>query len=233
MSEDDALDARGLIAHSYSTFFKVRKRMRKIQDLQLPFRRGVGIEQVMTFLLVLVLLLIIYATFLMSLFSVLGWSPPWQFYVLYFFGPPLLAGSRIGRPMKSGKTIFGTVRSYLRKLLDDPVHRRGMPLRNRPQTRLTAHFMRVWQADPTFERYLPSGATYQDRPTSHQVDLDDWIQRTISERLMGKDRGKSSAAEDDAWRRRMRGTTSQVMLPDEDTGDDGVSDDEIPEGFVP
>lgn len=214
MADADDLEGRGLIAHSYSSFFKIRKRMRKIQDISLPFRRGLGVEQFVTFLLVLFVLLVIYGTLLSPLINLAGWNLTWQFYLVYFFGPAFLAASRAGKPMKSGKTIPGTVRSWLRKLLDDPVHRRGVPLRRRPAVGRRLHFMRVWQAHPELAPYLPPGAAAPADPVAG-VDLDEWLGRILTEQRRVTDEESPRTDAEGEWRRRVRGTTDRVVLPDE------------------
>jgi hypothetical protein len=214
--EHESLEQRGLIAHSYSNFFKIRKRMRKIQDITLPFRRGLGIEQFVTFILALLGLLLIYGTIIAPLFALTDASPGWRFYLLYFLVPSVLLAMRVGKPMKSGKSIPGTVRSWLRKLLDDPVHRRGVPLRRRPSTAPRIHFLRTWQAHPVLRPHLPPSSTYDadPRPTGRPVDLEDWLGQVVSDRAVVAPRA-AAGMDDDEWRRRMRGATGRVVLPDE------------------
>jgi len=214
--EHDDLEQRGLIAHSYSNFFKIRKRMRKIQDITLPFRRGLGVEQFVTFFLALLGLLFIYGTLLAPVFALTDFSPGWRFYVVYFIAPSVLLGMRVGKPMRSGKSIPGTVRSWLRKTLDDPVHRRGVPLPRRPIVGPRIHYLRTWQAHPMLRPHLPPSSTYDADPpsTQHPVDLDDWLGRVVDERAAATPRAVVGA-EDDEWRRRMRGTTGRVVLPHE------------------
>lgn len=211
MADGDDLEERGLIAHSYSSFFKIRKRMRKVQDITLPFRRGVGVEQFFTFFLVLIVLVIVHFTLLSPLFSLLGWDLNWQFYLVFFLGPAFLAASRAGKPMKSGKTIPGSVRSWLRKLLDDPVHRRGVPQRRRPVVGRRLHFMRPWQAHPDLAPYLPPGAALPTGPVAG-VDLDEWLGQALVEQRTTDGPKPQKDAEGD-WRRRLRGTTDRVVLP--------------------
>jgi hypothetical protein len=213
MADGEELEGRGLVAHSYSTFFKIRKRMRKLQDITLPFRRGIGVEQFLTFLLVVFLSLVLYGTLLSPLFALIGISPNWQFYLLYFFGPAALAGSRVGKPMKSGKTISGTVRSYTRKLLDDPVHRRGVPMRSRPVVGWRMHYMRAWQPDPALAQHLPPGATgIVPAASGTPVDLEEWLATAAKEM---KVETPEPVSDEDQWRRRVRGNTDRVVLPSE------------------
>jgi hypothetical protein len=212
MADAEDLEGRGLIAHSYSSFFKIRKRMRKIQDISLPFRRGLGVEQFLTFLLVLVVMLVIYGTLLLPLMSFAGWNFNWQFYLVYFLAPAFLAASRAGKPMKSGKTIPGTVRSWLHKLLDDPVHRRGVPMRRRPVDGRRLHYARVWQAHPQLAPYLPPGATDPAQPVDG-VDLDEWLGETLAEYRRADEQQKPQTDAEGEWRRRVRGTTDRVVLP--------------------
>ena len=214
--EHDDLEQRGLIAHSYSNFFKIRKRMRKVQDITLPFRRGLGVEQFVTFLLALLALLFIYGTLLAPLFALTDVSPGWRFYLLYFLGPSVLLGMRVGKPMKSGKSIPGTVRSWLRKTLDDPVHRRGVPLRRRPVSGPRIHYLRTWQAHPMLRTHLPPSSTYDADPpaTRAPVDLDGWLGHLVVARAATTPRAVAGA-DDDEWRRRMRGATDRVVLPTE------------------
>jgi hypothetical protein len=211
---DDDPDARGLIARSYSTFFKIRKRIRKVQDIKLPFRRGVGVEQFVTFFLVLIVLAILYGALFAPLFALTGIHLNWQMYLLYFLAPSMLAAVRVGKPMKSGKTIPGTVRSWLRKTLDDPVHRRGVPMRRRPVTGLCAHYLRVWRAHPRLGPYLPRGATYGDSGQGG-VDLDAWLGETLTI-LAARPGAVAAGADGHAGRTTSR---TRVLVPD-DVDDD-------------
>ncbi|MEV0133894.1 TcpE family conjugal transfer membrane protein [Dactylosporangium sp. NPDC050688] len=220
--EHDDLEQRGLIAHSYSNFFKIRKRIRKVQDISLPMRRGLGVEQFVTFFLVVIALLVFYGTVLAPLFVLTGVRPGWRFYLLYFLVPAVLLAIRVGKPMKSGKSIPGSVRSLLRKVLDDPVHRRGVPLRHRPAAGSRMHYLRIWQAHPTLRPHLPPGSTYDTDPPpgGQRVDLDTWLESVVTERAATLPRVVGT--DDDAWRRRMRGAAGRVVVPGEDDDPKGA-----------
>ncbi len=162
-SED--LESLGLVARSYTGFFAVRKRIRKIQDITLPFKRGVGLEQFVVFFAGIVALLIGYGLIIAPITSLFGIHLAWQFYLLYFLGPAVALSMRIGKPMAHAKSIPGTVSSWLRDALDDPVHRRGIPTRSGHQPDSQLHYARMWVADDLDTPHVDNGG----------ADLQAWL----------------------------------------------------------
>lgn len=173
MAED--AEAAGLVAHSYTNFFKIRKRIRRIQDIPLPFKRGLGTDQFVTFILVFIVLAIINFAILSPIFSLFSIQMEWSFYLVYFLAPPVIAAQKIGSPMPNGKSIPGTAFSYLRAKLDDPIHRRGMPLGKVSPRGKRLHYVREWTpsvaADAPFE-VGEGDAGYFYGP---RVDLEGWM----------------------------------------------------------
>ena len=112
MSDDN--DNSGLIANSYTNFFKIRKRIRRIQDIPLPFKRGLGADQFVTFLAVLAVLAILFFVILNPIIMFTGVQLEWTLFLVYFLVPPVLAAQKIGNPMPNGKSIPGAFTSSMR-----------------------------------------------------------------------------------------------------------------------
>lgn len=166
-AREEDLEALGLIGHSYDSLFSIRKRIRKINDLTIPFRQGLTANQIGTGLGVFVLQVITFGMIIVPLVGIFGGRPPWQFTMLWLLAPPILAAQNIVKPMPYGKSISGAVQSLLRYLLDDPIHRRGLPIATpkQPYEVSVVHYLREWVG---FEPYVgdePWEAPISDRAT--------------------------------------------------------------------
>lgn len=183
-NEGENLDEIGLICHSYDSLFLIRKRLRKINDITIPMKRGLPTNQLGIFLLVFLLSLITFGLVVNPLISLLSIPKPWVIALLWLFGPPLLAAQRIAKPMADGKTIGGAWRSWLRFHLDDRVHRRGLPVPapKQPSEESVPHWQREWVpafSDDPADR-LPEVVEYSDEKTEERfsdnvVDLQSWM----------------------------------------------------------
>lgn len=228
--QEEDLEALGLIGHSYDSLFSIRKRIRKINDLVIPFRQGLTTNQIGTGLGVFVLQIITYGMLVVPLFGLFGARPPWQLLVLWLFAPPVFAAQNIVKPMPYGKSIPGTVQSMMRYFLDDPIHRRGLPIATpaQPYDETLVHYQREWVA---FEQYVadePWEAPISDRVTEErisfcnrslgdeEIDFQKWwdgkaVQHLEAERDARNTKQEKSDAEVGA--RRGRATT--VLMPDD------------------
>lgn len=186
MDEDRPVDleAEGLIAMSYDSFFAIDKRVRKIQDLHIPTRAGLSVPQILTFFLVLVLSFMFQVLILGQVMSLLGIPGHWMLFVLVVFGPPILCSWRVTRPMPHGKSIPGTVQSFMAYHLDDEMHRRGRPVRapRQPEDEFVQHYMRDWTVNQEFAAEIPGEGDWTDPETESKfswargsVDLQDWM----------------------------------------------------------
>lgn len=54
-SQDRDIEAEQLYGSSYDSFFTIDKRVRKIQDLYIPTRAGLSVNQIVTFFMTFVL----------------------------------------------------------------------------------------------------------------------------------------------------------------------------------
>lgn len=147
MSEpEEDYEALGLIAHSYDALFAIRKKIRKIQDITIPLRNGITNAQIGTAMGVFLIQCITLGLFINPLFAIFGATPHWFFIVLWIIGAPILAAQKIVKQMPAGKTIPGTLKSISRYFLDDPIHRRGMPIDTpaQPYDLSVPHFQREW-----------------------------------------------------------------------------------------
>lgn len=174
------LEAEGLIAYSYTNFFKIKKRMRRIQDIVIPLREGISVEQFLTFFGTLAVMGILYGLFVAPITNIFHIELGWQFFLFWFPVPAVLASQRISKPMPNSKTISGALGSWIRHKLDDPVHRRGVPLRTRPRTGKIMHFQREFTLHPQFagDALTPAENAASDDGlayTGQILDLEDWM----------------------------------------------------------
>lgn len=225
-TEED-LEAMGLIGHSYDSLFSIRKRIRKINDLVIPFRQGLTTSQIGTGIGVFVLQVITLGIIINPLFGVFGANVPWQLTVLWLFGPPILAAQNIVKPMPHGKSIPGTVQSIMRFFLDDPIHRRGHPVAKAQQPRdiSVAHYQREWVMFEQFSDDDPTEAPVSDRVTEErfsfcnlgdeEIDFQQWWDDKAGTHL-DKEREASNSKQQDSDDEigARRGAATSVMEPD-------------------
>lgn len=178
------LEAEGLVANSYDSFFNIDKRIRKFQDIYVPTRAGLGTNQIITFFIVLVFSFLFQVLILGQIMSLLGIPGHWFLFTLVVFGPPILCAWRVTKPMPHGKTILGTVQSALTYYLDDPVHRRGRPVKEakRPHEEFVQHYIRDWSVNQEFAAEIPGEGDWTDPETERlfsrakgHVNLQDWL----------------------------------------------------------
>lgn len=183
------------IGVSYTQAFDIRKVMYRIQNMDLPFKRGIRVEQFLMFFFALMLAFIVYYILISPILSLLGISLPFTFLLVYFLAPPILLSIRIGKPMPHGKTIFGTVISWLRFKLDDQWHRRGMPMKKEPNLKAQGNYLRTWTVDPRYAGLeepndLPATEFLQysriELPDSRQVILTPDQLKAEEERIAGR-----------------------------------------------
>lgn len=216
--EKEALNAwlQNNVGESYTEAFKIRKVMYRIQDMDLPFRRGIRTEQFITFFVVLIILFILWAIVVSPLLGAAGISLPWTFIALYFLIPPFLLSSRMGKPMPYQKSIQGTIISFLRDFLDDKWHCRGMPHKGEIEPEYEGNYMRTWTVDPKYvglESDREQPAVEFEHPDEHvfpdrKVKFDTGLKRRrvvetddeFNERIMGGISGGDTQQQKDSNR---------------------------------
>lgn len=225
------LENLGLIGHSYDSLFSIRKRIRKVSDIVIPLRAGLTYSQIGIAVLVLVVQLVTYRMLVIPVFAIFdGARPPWQLLVIWVVGPTILAAQNIIKPFPYGKSIPGTVASLVRYWLDDPVHRRGMPIRTpkQPYDVEVVHFQREWVP---FEEYVddePWEEAVSDRVTEEHIsfcnrtleegaviDLQEWWDAKAAEHLEQERLASVATQEEDAEEiGARRGQATRVIVPD-------------------
>ena len=70
--QEEDLEALGLIGHSYDSLFSIRKRIRKINDLVIPFRQGLTTAQIGTGFGVFVLQIISFGMIVVPFIGLFG-----------------------------------------------------------------------------------------------------------------------------------------------------------------
>lgn len=118
----------------YTEAFKVRRAMRKIGKAHIPLKEGLFVDDLKVFGISLVCWIFGYNLVLRPplkfLLGLVGAGPPVGVpYLMLVFLPPILAVAMSRRPLRHGLLLFGLVRAVLRDLLDDPVHRKGVPVK--------------------------------------------------------------------------------------------------------
>lgn len=185
MAEKLDLEEEGLYGSSYDSFFAIDKRVRKIQDLYIPTRSGLPVNQIITFFVVLVFALFLQVFIVGQFFSLVGWNEPAIVFWGILLGIPILASWRVSKPFPSAKSIPGTLRSAVTYLLDDPVHRRGRPIKTnrRPLDEFVQHYQRDWTVSQEFAAEIPGEGDWTDdetenlfnRSASERVNLQQWM----------------------------------------------------------
>lgn len=231
--QEEDLEAMGLIGHSYDSLFSIRKRIRKINDLVIPFRQGVTASQIGTGLGVFVFQVITFGMLVVPLFGLFGVRPPWQLTILWIFGPPIFAAQNIVKPMPFGKSIPGTIQSFLRYFLDDPIHRRGLPIPTpkQPYDETVVHYQREWVGFEEFVGHEPWEAPISDRATEErisfcnrslgeeEIDFQKWWDDKAIQHLEEEQDTKDVKQEDsDAEIGARRGRAATVLTPGDLTG---------------
>lgn len=223
MSQAEDLEAKGLIAHSYDALFSIRKRIRKINDLAIPVRRGLGTDQIGVFVLLFVVCVILYGLVLAPAMTLLGiQKTPW-FLFLWLIGPPALAAQQITKPLKYGKSIAGTINSKMRFYLDDRIHRRGLPVppHDAPVNIPVAHYERSWVAGEDLAAVKPGEVDWTDHITENRmagapVNLETWMDtRQAENRAAEIVAATARRATVDRTVHYRRGSSATVLLPEQ------------------
>lgn len=231
--QEEDLEAMGLIGHSYDSLFSIRKRIRKINDLVIPFRQGLTTSQIGTGLGVLILQVITFGMFIVPFIGLFGGArPPWQLTVAWILVPPILAAQNIIKPMPYGKSIPGTMQSLLRFLLDDPIHRRGLPIATpaQPYREKIVHYQREWVAFEEYAEDDPWEAPVSDRVTEErfsfsnrslgdeEIDFQKWWDDKAAEHLEREQVASTTKKQDsDEEIGARRGAAISVLEPDDFT----------------
>lgn len=220
MAEEELdIDAEGLFGTSYDSFFAIDKRVRKVQDLYVPTRSGLSVNQIVTFFIVLVASFLFQVLILGQIMNLLGIPGHWLFFLLVVFGPPVLCAWRVTKPMPSNKSIPGTVQSLLMYYLDDPLHRRGCPVKEsaRPRDQFIQHYQRDWTVNQEFAAEVPGEGDWTDDATenlftraSGHVNLQEWMDRKAIEHFEAEETAKRSTTSKEITVHDRRGSAATV-----------------------
>lgn len=118
----------------YTEAFKVKKALRKVGKANIPLKEGLFVDDIKIFALTLFMWVLaynmIFAPPIKFVAHLCGMSAPKGIpYLFVLLTPPLLAVAASRRPIRHNLGIFGLVRAAVRDWMDDPVHRRGVPVR--------------------------------------------------------------------------------------------------------
>lgn len=182
-TEAATLEEQGLVAISYDAFFSIDTRIRKIDTISLT-RQGFTPQQFAAFGITAFAVLMILALVVVPLLNLVGLSMSWQMLLISLIGLPALAGWAVMQPMPSGKSLFGTITSWVRFRCDDTEHRRGVPVPPSPrsQTAFVQHLQREWVMYDEVAVALPDEMAWTDPVTAaHKaravghVDYQTWL----------------------------------------------------------
>ena len=174
-----------IVVENFTDVSKISKRVRKVNDIVIPLRRGLGQDQIIAGFFALILTAIVFFSLVRPILSLFSFSPSWAFYVAFFLLPVILVGQKVGAPMPNGKTISGFVTSLVRFYVDDPVHRRGVPQAKAPTRGRRLHYAREWVPS---DGYAPSAAVSTSAADSEftytgRADLQTWMaERSVAHR---------------------------------------------------
>lgn len=118
----------------YTEAFKVKKALRKVGKANIPLKEGLFVDDIKVFALTLVVWVLAYSMLLAPpikfVAHLFGMSSPSGIpYLFVLFLPPVLAVAASRRPIRHNLGMFGLIRAAFRDWMDDPVHRRGVPVR--------------------------------------------------------------------------------------------------------
>lgn len=221
--EPEDLEALGLIASSYDALFAVRKKVRKINDLSLPTREGITVNQIGVALVMFLVSSILLGFIIQPLFRLLHIQMTWWLLLLFLFGPSVLAAQRVTKPMAYGKSITGTLTSLMRYWLDDPVHRRGLPIKTpaRPWNVPILHYQREWVMAEAYAPYVQGEGDYSDEETEYRmtktppIELQGWYDNAAIEHIKAERAVRESDKEENLSQVQFRrGTAATVIVPD-------------------
>jgi hypothetical protein len=233
------LEAQGLIANSYDALFSVRKRIRMINDLALPTRQGLATNQIGVGILAFILAVVTYGLVLVPILGLLGIARDPRLMIAWLFIPPVLAAQRIAKPMAYGKSIGGSFTSFLRFHLDDPIHRRGIPIPTprQPDDRAVLHYQREWVPAAEVTPLMRGEGDFTDVATERRfamatasvsggqpLELQEWYDARARAHLdKESEERRVAAAKDEQTVQFRRGSSAKVLVPTHD-------DTENPEG---
>lgn len=234
MSDED-LESQGMIAHSYDSLFSIRKIIRKINDIQIPVKHGLATNQIGAFILGFVVSIVLYGLIVVPMLNLFGIDRSVWITIGCLFGPPFLLAQRIAKPMAYGKTIGGTMSSLLRYLLDDRVHRRGLPVPTprQPIDLPVQHYQRTWVMAEELAHDEPAEQDWSDDVTEGRlagevVPLQPWLDQQVKQHLLEEQthtRKRESDADLKANFKRGRAATV-IMPPDLDKSEGVAESDE-------
>jgi hypothetical protein len=135
----------------YTEAFKVKKALRKVGKANIPLKEGLFVDDIkifaLTFFVWVLAYNMIFAPPIKVVAHLFGMSAPKGVpYLFVLFVPPVFAVAASRRPIRHNLGIFGLVRAQFRDWMDDPVHRKGVPVRKGHGPR--AYRIVLWRAKP-------------------------------------------------------------------------------------
>lgn len=127
-------DEESVKLHDYTEAFKVRRSLRTVGKAHIPLKEGLFVDDIKVFGMTLILWLLTYTLVLSPPIKFLSHlvglkSPTGVLYLLILFVPPVIAVGLSRRPIRHNLDLFGLIRASVRDALDDPVHRKGVPVK--------------------------------------------------------------------------------------------------------
>ena len=179
MSDDETVTLR-----DYTEAFKVKKALRKVGKANIPLKEGLFVDDIKVFALTLLLWIMAYNMVLAPPIKVIAHvfgarAPVGIPYLFVLFMPPVFAVALSRRPVRHNLGIFGLVRAMVRDWMDDPVHRKGVPVRKGHGP--ASYRIVLWRAQPDLlpglapKAPLPNGfGTQQPAPEEQRQSTSAW-----------------------------------------------------------
>ncbi|MDA5282544.1 hypothetical protein [Streptomyces sp. Isolate_45] len=135
----------------YTEAFKVKKALRKVGKATIPMKEGLFVDDIKVFASSLVVWIMTYNMVLAPPIKVITHAfgkqaPVGLPYLFILLVPPVFAVALSRRPVRHNLGIFGLIRAAVRDLMDDPVHRKGVPVRTSKDA--SAYRIILWRARP-------------------------------------------------------------------------------------
>ncbi|MFB0626832.1 hypothetical protein [Streptomyces sp. AB3(2024)] len=140
-----------VVLRDYTEAFKVKKALRKVGKATVPLKEGLFVDDIKIFAGSLVVWVMTYNMVLAPPIKLVAHAvgkhaPVGLPYLFILLVPPVFAVALSRRPVRHNLGIFGLLRAAIRDLMDDPVHRRGVPVHKSRDT--VAYRIVVWRARP-------------------------------------------------------------------------------------
>ncbi|MFD7712227.1 hypothetical protein ACFV6E_38920 [Streptomyces sp. NPDC059785] len=135
----------------YTEAFKVKKALRKVGKANIPLKEGLFVDDIKIFAASLISWIMLYNMVLVPPVKLVAHmfgstAPKGIPYLFILLVPPVFAVAASRRPVRHNLGFFGLTRAAIRDWMDDPVHRKGVPVRK--EHGAASYRVVLWRARP-------------------------------------------------------------------------------------